>query len=177
MSLNQHRRILITGATGGLGLTVTQVFANAGYIVTATGRNTLHASRIESYGARFIEADLLQSAVVKKLCHQQDSVIHLAALSSSWDLPKAFQRINVDVTANLLIAAKNAGCRRFVYISSPSVYASMHDQLGLTEGDSPSNYQLNDYARTKLVAERMVLNATSNDFMTDKIAMKYRALL
>lgn len=173
--MTHSRHILITGATGGLGMTLSKHFLNAGYRVTATGRNTNAGLELTEHGARFIAADLLDAKAVTMLCQGHESVIHAAALSASWGFPQEFDRANLEVTAKLLNAAKEAGCRRFVYISSPSVYASLHDQFDITEDTPVTARPLNDYARTKLAAEKLTLSANTENFLTT--AIRPRAII
>ncbi|ESQ88680.1 hypothetical protein ABENE_15675 [Asticcacaulis benevestitus DSM 16100 = ATCC BAA-896] len=101
-------------------------------------------------------ADLLDSDL-DVLTAGVEGVFHCAALSSPWGKAKDFQAINVDVTRRLLVSARNAGCQRFVFVSSPSVYACEADQFGLKEDDPINSRPLNDYARTKAEAEAFVL--------------------
>lgn len=172
---NIPQHVLVTGATGGLGIAITRRFCEAGARVTATGRNLAAGERLATMGATFIPADLLDNGMAVKLCAGQQSIIHAAALSSSWHHPAAFDRANVEATTGLLAAAKHAGCSRFVYISSPSVYASLHDQIGITEQTPLAVPQLNDYARTKLAAEKLVLSANSPQMQTT--AIRPRAIM
>lgn len=163
------QKVLITGATGGLGLTLVKFFVDAGYKVTATGRKKEHMNRFESYGANFISADLCDKDVVEQLCQNQDIIVHAAALSSSWGDPEEFDKVNVGVTSHLIESAIQAGCEGFLFISSPSIYAAMYDQLNLTELDELPSKTLNDYAKTKLEAERIVIAANSVKFRTVSI--------
>lgn len=173
--MSAPRRVLITGGTGGLGLALVDFFAAQGYRVRATGRKTERARRITEAGAEFMQADLEDSHAMEMLCKGQDSVIHAAALSKSWGPPERFDCVNVDVTRTLVEHAKSAGCSRFVFVSSPSIYAAMRDQLNLTESDTPSAKPLNDYARTKLAAEKFVLSQNAPDFQT--AAIRPRAIV
>lgn len=163
------RRVLVTGATGGFGLAIVAALAGAGHEVRATGRNAAPASRLEGLGAEFVAADLTEKGVADRLCDGRDSIVHAAALSASWGDPRAFEAINVRATRALLDAAARAGVQRFVFISSPSIYAEMRDRIGLTEADPPARDPLNHYALTKLVAERMVLAASGPDFAATAI--------
>ena len=170
-----NKNILITGATGGLGLALTQRFSDAGYTVTATGRSARHAHRFHQMNARFIPADITQPDAIAALCLGQDAVIHAAALSASWGRREDFERTNVEATQDLVTQAQIAGVRRFVFISSPSVMTAMKDQVGQTESDLRTYAPLNDYARTKLAAEQYVLAADSDHFKT--VALRPRALI
>lgn len=171
----ENKNVLITGATGGLGLTLVRVFAAAEYSVLATGRRESEREKIASYGASFINADLTNADQLEMLCNKQDIIIHAAALSNSWGVPEDFQNINVIATQNLLRAAKNQGVKDFIFISSPSIYAAMKDQFGLTEEDEPALLPLNEYAKTKLVAEKIVLAANCETLRT--VAIRPRAIV
>jgi 2-alkyl-3-oxoalkanoate reductase len=167
--------LLITGATGGLGLALVEAACARGLRVLATGRSSQHQARLVGLGARFIAADLTDPAAALKLCEGQDGVIHAAALSSSWGPRAAFQAANVDATAHLLEAAQQQNVARFVYISSPSIFAAMRDRLAIGPNDLPTSPPLNDYAQTKLMGERLVLAASRQGFAT--LAIRPRAIV
>ena len=140
-----RRRILVTGATGGFGGAIVAELLARDHDVRATGRS-----------AATNAADLT-TADLAPLVDGVDSVIHAAALSASWGPRDAFQAINVEATARLLDASDRAGVRRFIFISSPSIFAAFRDRPDIGEGATPEGKGLNDYARTKLAAERLVL--------------------
>jgi len=169
------RRILVTGATGGLGLSLVDALRAAGYSVRATGRSLEHLARLQATGAEFVAADLCDATVSDRLCRDMDSVIHAAALSSPWGRTSDFRRANVDITKGLMESARRAGCHRFVFVSSPSVYAQARDQLDLTEASPLPARFLNAYAATKAEAERLVLAANSEAMAT--IAIRPRAIV
>ncbi len=149
----------MTGATGGLGLSLVDALARAGREVVATGRREGSDPRLCMHGVRYVRADLAEGPAPRELCENVATVFHCAALSSPWGPAAAFRRANVDATTNLLAEAARHGVTAFVHVSSPSIYAAMRDRVGITEADPPADPPLNDYARTKLAAERMVLNA------------------
>ncbi len=168
------RRALVTGATGGLGLALCDALRDAGYAVRATGRKPDTAGRIASTGAEFIRGDLLAMDLAP-LCHNIDAVFHAAALSSPWGPYADFQRINVDATRNLLSVARAQGVNSFVFVSSPSVYAALKDQPGLTETSPLPARALNAYSATKRAAEEIVLAQDAPGFRTT--AIRPRALI
>lgn len=156
---------LVTGATGGLGRTIVPALLAAGYDVRATGRRGLAGS---------VAADLTQPIPVT-LTAEVDTVFHLAALSSPWGRRRDFTAINVDATARLLAAARRAGCRRFVHISTPSIFAEPRARLRLTEAAAPAPRFANHYARTKWLGERLVLAADTPQMRT--IVLRPRAIV
>ncbi|MBW8879994.1 MAG: NAD(P)-dependent oxidoreductase, partial [Asticcacaulis sp.] len=152
------RRVLVTGATGGLGLAAVAAFAAAGYGVRATGRNPAKAGRLTAMGAEFVPADLTDTNALPGLCQGMDSIVHAAALSSPWGRAADFREINVDATLALLDVCRQSGAR-FVFVSSPSVYARARDQIGLDENSPLPRRFLNAYAATKAEAESLVMAA------------------
>jgi nucleoside-diphosphate-sugar epimerase len=169
------RRALVTGATGGLGLALAAALTEAGYEVRATGRDTAVFPRLHALGCETVPADLTRPDVAPALCAGMDVVFHAAALSSPWGTWPAFHAINVAATNALLAAAKAAGADNFVFVSSPSVYARLADQVGLTEKDPPARKPMNAYAATKLAAERDVIAAAAPGFAAS--AIRPRALV
>lgn len=168
------RRALVTGATGGLGLTLTQTLLDDGYAVRATGRSPTAISRLRKSGAETIAGDLFDLCP-DDLCRDIDVVFHAAALSSPWGPDADFQRTNVDLTRDLVGAAQKSGVGSFVFVSSPSVYARWTDQAGLTEDTPWPRRPLNAYCRTKGEAERLVLAADTPGFRT--VAIRPRAII
>ncbi len=168
------RRALVTGATGGLGLALCEALRSAGYAVRASGRSSAPAARLAQMGASFVQGDLLTTDL-GALCEGSDVVFHAAALSSPWGRREAFRLINVETTQRLLAAARKSGAGCFVFVSSPSIYAALKDQAGLTEDSPLPAKALNAYAATKRVAEERVLEADAADFRT--VSVRPRALI
>ena len=170
------RRILITGATGGLGHALVREALARGHAVRATGRSQEQGARLADLGAEFVSLDLADDADgLGQLFKGCETIIHAAALSASWGPPEAFERANVAVTRELLKSAREAGATRFVFVSSPSIFAAFRDRLAIGETCEPTAEPLNDYARTKLAAERLVLAANSVAFACS--AIRPRALV
>lgn len=166
-------RALVTGATGGLGLTLVPALIAQGVTVTATGRDAAAGERLAAVGARFVPADLRHD-VLEALLDGVDTVHHLAARSTPWGRAADFDADNVHATQRLLAAARAAGVRRFVFASTPSIYTERRDRIGLTE-ESPVAARFScDYARSKYEAERHVLAQDSPEMRT--IALRPRAI-
>lgn len=168
------RRALVTGATGGLGLALTRELLDVGYAVRATGRNPAAIKRLQDMGADTIAGDLFELGA-ERVCRDTDVVFHAAALSSPWGLDADFRRANVDLTRDLLAAARRSGVGSFVFVSSPSVYARWADQTELTEDTPWPDRPLNAYSRTKGEGERLVLTADAPGFRT--VAIRPRAII
>ncbi len=150
-------RVLITGATGFLGGTLAPYLAVRGFDVLGTGRSAPACADLAARGIEMVQADL-KSPIAPERFGPVDAIVHSAALSAPTGRRAAFEAANVGATRNILAYANAVGVRRFVNISSPSVYFAPRDQLDVRESD-PLPAPFNHYAATKAEAERLVLAA------------------
>ncbi|AGT08276.1 NAD-dependent epimerase/dehydratase family protein [Paracoccus aminophilus] len=172
-------RVLVTGATGCLGNALAHQLLQSGCVVTAQGRNLSDALDLVRAGADFLPLDFRapEASARQLLPHlwRVETVYHCAALSSAWGPAGLFQAVNVTATANLLDAAREAGVRRFVFASSPSIYADGTDRLDLREDAALPARFATAYARSKYEAERLVLAADQPGGMRT-VALRPRAI-
>lgn len=164
----------MTGATGGLGQALCAALRQQGRAVRATGRSLKVGGHLQAIGCEFVAADLA-APIVPELTQEVCTVFHLAALSKPWGSKREFEAINVQATDNLLAAARNSGCRTFIYASTPSIFTTGRDQLNITEDDPVAAPMSNYYASTKYRAERIVLAAHDPAFAT--VALRPRAIV
>lgn len=153
--------VLVTGATGFLGGAVCRLLARRGWRVTGMGRNEAAGRALVRDGVRFRRASLEHPETIAGLCEGHCAVVHCAARSSPWGTWQEFYAANVIATANLLRAAGEARVRRFVHISTPSVYFDYRHRFDLTENSPLPARPANAYAATKLLAERLALAASA----------------
>lgn len=153
-------RVLITGATGFLGGALARRLLALGHEVLALGRDREKLAGLAAEGADILRLDLAGAAPAAP--GPVDAAVHCAALSSPWGRAVNFHKANVDGTRTALELAQAAGARRFVHISTPSVYFRFRDQVGMRE-DAPLPPPVNEYVRTKRAAERLVLAADKLD--------------
>lgn len=158
-------RVLLTGATGFVGFRTARRLLSLGHEVRALVRRGGEAAELEGAGAsaggNYHEtvADFVDPEAAAAAAAGCDVVIHCAATSGA-DLD-AVRRVNRDGTRSMLAAATGAGARRFVQISTVSVYdfttlngADLDEETPLcTEGDP--------YGVTKAEGDRLVLEAAA----------------
>jgi UDP-N-acetylglucosamine 4-epimerase len=157
-------RWLVTGSAGFIGshlvhalLDLDQTVVGLDNFATGHPRN-LDEIRAVVAGERwsrhrFIKADIGDPGACRIACQGIDIVLHQAALGSvprSLDDPIATNRANIDGFLNVLVAARDAGVRRFVYAASSSTYG---DHAGLPKVEDAIGRPLSPYAVTKLVNE------------------------
>lgn len=101
----------------------------------------------------FIQGDICQLEDCKKACDGVDYVLHQAALGSvprSIENPIATNKANIDGFLNMLVAAKEAQVKNFVYAASSSTYG---DHKALPKQEDIIGKPLSPYAVTKYVNE------------------------
>lgn len=152
-------KVLITGATGFLGGRVARRYAALGAEVIGTGRNAEAGAQLEKDGVTFAKTPLHKRDAVIEACADRDLVVHCAALSAPWGTKEAFETANVVGTENVLAGCERHAVSRLVHISTPSLYMSRKDRFAVRE-DDPLPPPINEYTRTKRIAEERVDDAS-----------------
>lgn len=147
-------KVLVTGASGMLGGAVASLLLARGHTV-----RTLQRRPSGIPGAEDVTGQLTNRSTVKTAVAGMDAVIHLAAKVSFTGDPEEFHRVNVVGTADLLDAARGAGVRRFVYVSSPSVAHLGKSLVGAAAEPADPLRARGSYARTKAEAELVALGS------------------
>lgn len=113
-------KVLVTGATSGLGRNAVEFLRNKGISVRATGRNEAMGKLLQKMGAEFVHADLteLVSSQAKVMLAGIDTLWHCSSFTSPWGTQEAFDLANVRATRRLGEWAVAWGVRNFIHISS-----------------------------------------------------------
>ncbi|SMH48318.1 Nucleoside-diphosphate-sugar epimerase [Rathayibacter oskolensis] len=170
----ERRRVLITGATGFLGGYAVREFLAAGDEVVAAGRNPVALERLRAEGAETIEADLAGLAAMPI---RADVLVHSAALSSPWGRWSEFHEANVAGTEAMIDLAQRSGIRRFVFVSSPSIYSARRHQHGVREEDFDPDSRMSLYIRSKIEAERLLQAALAGGRLAELVILRPRGLI
>ena len=150
---------LVTGGSGFIGSNIVHYLVRhqAGKIRILDNLLTSSIANLEPYlnlpNVEFIEGDIRDLDTCHKACKGIDLVTHQAALGSvprSVRDPLATHAINATGFLNMLIAARDAGVKRFVYASSSSVYG---DHPVLPKREDETGNPLSPYAVSKKTNE------------------------
>lgn len=167
-------KVLVTGATGFLGKHTALMLNNKGYSVYGTGRNLTVGRELKKMGVEFFEADIRDLKSLDEVFSQNyDYVVHCAALSSPWGSYRDFYSINVEGTRNILSGAKKIGVKKFIHISTPSIYFDFSEK-GMVKEDQIPDHFANHYAKTKFMAEELVDKEFENGMST--VTLRPRAI-
>jgi nucleoside-diphosphate-sugar epimerase len=156
--------MFITGASGFVGGAAARHFVSKGYDVRAMSRSEKSDKAINAMRATPIRCDL--ENVTAADIDNAEVVLHCAAFVEQWGPKDAWQKYNVEGVARMLAAAKAAGVKRFIHISTESV---LWNGQSLNDADETYPLALNSpypYARTKAQAEVLAREANTAEFQT-----------
>jgi len=168
-------KFLVTGGAGFIGSNICRRLVGEGCFVRVvdnllTGKRSNLAGVIDKI--EFIEADMGEPDVARAAMNGIDVVLHQGALPSvprSVDDPAATHRHCIDATFALLMAARDARVKRFVYAASSSAYG---DTPTLPKVETMRPAPLSPYAVGKLVGE-YYCSVFAGVFGLETISLRY----
>jgi len=170
-------KILITGGAGFIGSNLTEYFLGKGHQVVvldnfATGHRHNIAQHDENPNFKLIEGDIRHVKDCQKAVEGVEFVLHQAALGSvprSIKDPQTSNEVNVSGFLNMLVAARDANVKRFVYAASSSTYG---DSESLPKVEDKIGKPLSPYAITKYVNE-LYAEIFSKTYGMETIGLRY----
>lgn len=176
------KRWLVTGCAGFIGSNITELLINLGQDVRGVDnfsngfRHNLVdvAERTREAPGRFefIEGDIRDPDACQGFCAGVDYVLHQAALGSvprSIKDPITSNAANINGTLNMLVAARDAQVKRFVFAGSSSTYG---DHPALPKVEDRIGKPLSPYAVTKAVVE-MYARVFQETYGIETIGLRY----
>ena len=150
---------LITGATGFVGSAVARAFAARGHRLRLLVRRGSDRRNVDGLDAELVEGDLRDPPSLTRAVQGCRYLVHVAADYRLWvPDPGPMMQANVEGSAALLRAARDAGVQRIVYCSSVAALGLLGDGTPGTE-DTPVNPAkvIGVYKQSKYQAEQAVL--------------------
>lgn len=154
-------RVLVTGAAGFLGGHLVRELFRRGYLVRALLKFPTDLDWKCNAVDRAI-GDLLDPEAMRDAVWGVDIVIHCAAVLPQLSNEDEVWSVNVEGTRNVLSASLDAGVKRFVYVSTDSVYGDCHHPPPGASEEAPINtsfFYEGNYPRTKFEGEKLVVAA------------------
>lgn len=171
------KTILITGGAGFIGSNLCEYFLEKGNkVICLDNFSTGHRHNIEHLfknpNFTLIEGDIRNSEDCNKATIGVDYVLHEAALGSvprSINDPITSNDVNVSGFLNMLVAARDAKVKRFIYAASSSTYG---DSESLPKVENVIGKPLSPYAITKYVNE-LYAEIFSKTYGLETIGLRY----
>jgi UDP-N-acetylglucosamine/UDP-N-acetylgalactosamine 4-epimerase len=179
----QKHHWLVTGAAGFIGSNLVEALLKLNQRVTgldnfATGHQHNLDQVRELVGEQawsnftFVQADIRSPEDCARACEGVDFVLHQAALGSvprSIADPQTTNETNISGFLNMLVAARDAKVKRFVYAASSSTYG---DHPGLPKVEDRIGKPLSPYAVTKYVNE-LYADVFGRTYGFESIGLRY----
>ena len=177
LSKLQDKTVLVTGGAGFIGSNLCEYLLERNIKVVcldnfATGKRENIAPFLSNPNFTLIEGDIRNLEDCHKACIEVDYILHEAALGSvPWSIndPITTNDVNVSGFLNMLLAARDAGVKRFVYAASSSTYG---DHEALPKVEETIGKPLSPYAITKYVNE-LYADIFQKTYGLDTIGLRY----
>lgn len=171
------KKILVTGGAGFIGSNLCETLLKYGANVRCLDNfSTGHRHNLNPFkdnkNFSLIEGDIRDLETCKSSCKEVDFVLHQAALGSvprSINDPISSNEVNVSGFLNMLVAAKDADVKRFVYAASSSTYG---DSKKLPKVENEIGKPLSPYAITKFINE-LYADIFHRTYEFDTIGLRY----
>lgn len=155
-------RVLVTGGAGFIGSHLVARLHAEGRPVRVMERPGAGVSHLPA-GIETAFADLRDAAAVTAAAADCEVVLHLAANPNLWTAdPEEFEQVNHQGTRRVLAAARAAGARRIVHVSTESILSPPGYQGPITEETQAELADMiGDYCRSKWLAEQAAREAAA----------------
>lgn len=149
---------LITGGSGYFGTVLAAAANDAGMEVRIFDLHAPDSADFDGFEVDHVAGDIRDRDAVRRACGGVDVVFHTVAQVPLAKDRELFESVNVTGTANLLIAARDAGVAKVVHTSTSAIYGiPAHNPV--TEETTPTPVE--DYGRAKLTGEHLCADAVA----------------
>jgi len=168
-------RFVVTGGAGFIGSNTVEELVRRGHSVVVL--DDLSSGKEENLAESrnkitFIKGSITDIEVVRKAMHEAECVLHLAARTSvprSVKDPIETNRINIDGTLNVLVAARDAKVKRVVFAASSSAYG---ESGTLPKVETMEPQPISPYGLTKYVGE-LYAQAFGRCYGLENLSLRY----
>jgi 2-alkyl-3-oxoalkanoate reductase len=158
------KKVLITGGGGFVGKAIVRRLRSRDIECLVLGRHIY--PELRAMGAICRQGDIRDGDFVRQCCRGVDTVFHVAALAGIWGRRQEYHAINVLGTINVLAGCRAAGVSHLIHTSTPSVVFNHHSIRNGNEDLPYADSFLCHYARSKAMAEGLILSASDERLRT-----------
>jgi UDP-glucose 4-epimerase len=167
------KNALVTGGAGFIGSHIVQQLLEEGLNVTVVDDLSMGSRNNVPSDARFVEGNIRDLSLMRKLAGEADVVFHQAAkVSVRISLDQSFEdaETNLMGTLNMLRACQGNRVKKFIYASSMAVYSDSKEAVPINE-EAPKD-PISPYGVAKLAAERYCL-LMAQQYGLDCMVLRY----
>jgi len=161
---HQPEKVLVTGGGGFLGKAIVRRLVDRGDQVRSLARNFY--PELEKMGVDQIQGDISDSETVARACDNRTIVYHVAAKPPPWGRYADYHQTNVVGTQNVIDSCLDQNQSNLIFTSTPSVVHNGKDIEGADESMPYPKKFSDHYAKTKAIAEQLVVKAARNKLKT-----------
>jgi len=150
---------LVSGASGFLGGHLLAKLREKGFRVRALARQTSDIAGLARSGVDISEGDVADRQSLRRAMAGQQLVFHTAGKVSDWGSRQEFWQANVEGTANVITACREAGVKRLIHVSSLTVLGLPRSGARVDEKTPIADSIRDFYTISKIAGERLVREA------------------
>ena len=158
--------VFVTGGSGFIGGRLIERLVADGGSVRAVARTERSAARVAELGAEPVRCDLDDVGALSSGAEGCELGFHLAGKVTDWGPWEEFEHDNVDGTRNVIAACAAAGVRRLVHAGTEAALMAGQPLIEVDETAPLRPDSKAHYARSKAIAERLVIGASRDGFET-----------
>lgn len=167
-------QVFVTGGSGFVGRNLIPALRARGDAVRALARSDAAAASVTSLGAIAVRGDLDDVEALRAGMLGCDRVYHAAAHTQEWGTREEFERVTVAGTRHLLAAARAAGARRVIHVSSEAALLDGSPLVRVDETRPLPTHPLPLYPASKTASEALVRAA--NDARLETVVVRPRLI-
>ncbi len=151
-------KIVVTGATGTLGMAIMKRLRDEGNSVIGLGRSQTKINKLIEQDFKMKNCDITDIEQLSQEITNCDVIVHCAAFAAPFGSKKKFFQTNVDGTRNIFHVAKEKSISRIVVVSSASIFDGMgHSEPHIDETPDIKFRPKHHYGASKYDAEKFCL--------------------
>ena len=151
-------KIVVTGATGTLGMAIMKRLRDEGNSVIGLGRSQTKINKLIQQDFNMKNSDITDIEQLSQEITNCDVIVHCAAFAAPFGSKKKFFQTNVDGTRNIFHVAKEKSISRIVVVSSASIFDGMsHSEPHIDETPDIKFRPKHHYGASKYDAEKFCL--------------------
>jgi nucleoside-diphosphate-sugar epimerase len=158
--------VFVTGGSGFVGRALIAALRERGDMVRALARSPASEKAVAAAGAEPVPGDLEDEPALRAGMEGASLVIHAAAKVELWGRREDFLRITVGGTERVIAAARAAGVRRLVHVSTEAVLAGGRALSDIDEATALPAHPVGLYPLSKGLAEQRAVAANDETLTT-----------